>query len=228
MRWMKYLLAVAVVAVTAGTGTGPRAQPFRLLELDGAPVKWGDGQAGGGAVVSYRTVGQPVSFPDGINCPFMNPIARLADGAGPRAIDLPAELRAAMRLWEAAANIRFREAPDMESADLLIGVQRDPRGIAYTGIRFDRRRNRRFSRITRAAICLNPRAVWETEPDGSTATYGIARVLAHEIGHVIGLDHPGPRGQLMGYRYSEDPAVLNPGDIAGARLLYGPPTGGPR
>jgi hypothetical protein len=48
-------------------------------------------------------------------------------------------------------------------------------------------------------------------------------VLAHEIGHTIGLDHPGATGALMGYRNQGNIDWLMPGDIAGAVALYGPP-----
>ena len=47
-------------------------------------------------------------------------------------------------------------------------------------------------------------------------------MLAHEIGHVIGLDHPGPTGALMGYRDQGDVDRLMAGDIAGSVALYGP------
>ena len=47
-------------------------------------------------------------------------------------------------------------------------------------------------------------------------------VLAHEIGHAIGLDHPGATGALMAFSNQGDIDHLMPGDIAGAAALYGP------
>jgi hypothetical protein len=52
-------------------------------------------------------------------------------------------------------------------------------------------------------------------------SYDLRYTIAHEIGHAIGLDHPAAGGQIMGYRYEEQFRDLQPGDIAGAVLLYG-------
>jgi hypothetical protein len=51
--------------------------------------------------------------------------------------------------------------------------------------------------------------------------YDLRYTLTHEIGHAIGLDHPGTTSQVMSYRYEERFATLQPGDIRGAAALYG-------
>src|SRR5690606_1561780 len=58
--------------------------------------------------------------------------------------------------------------------------------------------------------------------DGNLDVYDLRYTIAHEIGHAIGLDHPGPAGQLMSYRYDEKQTGPQPGDINGAAMLYGP------
>jgi hypothetical protein len=79
--------------------------------------------------------------------------------------------------------------------------------------------------IRQALICLNPEERWKIGFDGDLKTYDLKFTFTHEIGHAIGLDHPGPTGALMGFRYDERSATLESGDIAAARKLYGPPAG---
>ena len=57
--------------------------------------------------------------------------------------------------------------------------------------------------------------------DGDIDVYDMRYTLVHEIGHAIGLDHPGPSGQVMSFRYTENFSGLQPGDFHGVRLLYG-------
>lgn len=56
---------------------------------------------------------------------------------------------------------------------------------------------------------------------GRLSHYDLRYALAHEIGHTIGLDHPGPSGQLMSFRYEERFHGLQPGNVAGLAALYG-------
>lgn len=225
MLWKTLFAAAVALGLALGPASDARADEFRLLKRDGTHLKWGTGEFGSGAEISYRIVDRPAAFPDGINCPLLESVAGLLERGGLRDADFAAEVRAAFSLWERAAGVRFVEAADMSAADLLIGAQQLPRGIAFTGLRYESGdAGPAVARITKAAICLNPRLVWETAQDGSIETYSVRRVLAHEIGHVIGLDHPGPRGQIMGYSYSEGPTVLHQGDIDGALQLYGPPS----
>jgi hypothetical protein len=70
-------------------------------------------------------------------------------------------------------------------------------------------------------ICLDPTQPWKIGFGGNPEAYDIRYTLAHEIGHAIGLDHPGPTGELMSFSYGEGFRVLQPGDVAGAILLYG-------
>ncbi len=53
--------------------------------------------------------------------------------------------------------------------------------------------------------------------------FSIFQVLAHEIGHAIGLDHTGVPSSLMNPFYSEAFTGPQADDIAGAQFIYGPP-----
>ncbi len=52
--------------------------------------------------------------------------------------------------------------------------------------------------------------------------FDIFQVMAHELGHAIGLDHTGVPGSLMNPYYTEAFSGPQADDIAGARFIYGP------
>lgn len=220
--WKRGALALACVGVLGSSAPADAAE-FRLLELGGRNLKWGVPEFGKSTEIRFRVVTTPRDFPLGFNCPRIeSPDSLLVRNRIPTA-RFAAALRAAFDLWEQAAGVRFQPAADERNVDLLIGAQAEPRGIAFTGLRYWTGSEGALSRLTAAAICLNPELAWEATPDGSLETYDLRRVLVHEIGHVLGLDHPGPEGQIMAFSYREDGAALGTGDIAGAVRLYGPP-----
>jgi hypothetical protein len=69
--------------------------------------------------------------------------------------------------------------------------------------------------IEKALICINPRQAWKAGFDGNLAVYDLRYTIAHEIGHAIGLDHPGPSGQVMSYGYHEEFRTLQARDVDG-------------
>jgi hypothetical protein len=197
------------------------ARGYRLLELDGHGVKWGDPTAGTGAVVRYAFVERPVRFADAINCGEMVPFDRmLAVSAIARAV-FAAEVAAAFALWQDSADIAFRETADPGAADILIGAQAKPGGWAYANVSYLPADGTGSRSITRALICLNPERPWKVGFGGDVAAYDVRYTMAHEIGHAIGLDHPGPSGQMMSFVYGERFRGLQPGDVNGAIALYG-------
>jgi hypothetical protein len=134
------------------------------------------------------------------------------------------EVAAAFAMWETAANVIFKEAPEAGPADILIGAQTEPDGWAFADVFYDAGSADAVKPITKSLVCLNPKRPWKVGFDGDLKTYDLRYTLAHEIGHAIGLDHPAGANQIMGYRYEERFRALQPGDIRGAVALYGAPS----
>ena len=217
----KFLLILLLVL---GFDRDSTAEEFRLLKLDDRFVKWGAPTWGTGAEITYSFVQRERHFADAINCKSLVPLEALLERSGISKLDFKLSVRRAFDRWEKAADLRFSFVDDPSGADILIGAQANGRGIAYANVWPDPGARAPLARITLAVFCLNPEVPWETDFDGDEQTFDIERVATHEIGHTIGLDHPGPSGQLMGFRYSEADDGLKFGDRDGAMRLYGRPS----
>lgn len=194
---------------------------YRLLELDGYKVKWGDRGLGVGASISYAFAGTTLRFDDARNCRDLAPIETLVGGNLSMAI-LERETAAAFQVWERAAALSFHEVNDPRDADIVFGVQGQPSGQAFTNVSYTPDPEEGVHAIEQALVCLNPEHRWKVGFDGDEDVYDIRYTLIHEIGHAIGLDHPGRSGQVMAFRYTEVYEDLQPGDLRGVQLLYGP------
>jgi hypothetical protein len=197
---------------------------YRLLELDGYKVKWGNQQLGVGASVSYAFADATLRFDDARNCRDLAPIATVL-GEDLSMETLAHETAAAFQVWERAAGLSFYQVADARDADIVLGAQGQPVGRAFANVSYAPDLHEGVRAIKQALVCLNPDHEWKVGFDGDQDVYDIRYTLIHEIGHAIGLDHPGPSGQLMGFRYTEDFDNLQPGDLRGVQLLYGHPAG---
>lgn len=233
--------ALAVISVGAPMRADDKTaieQPeFRLLELGGRKVRWALPAGGLPATISYAFLTEPAQFPGARNCDAMLPPEAALGGSH---ISLPAfkqEVRAAFSVWERAANIVFKETTSRANAGILIGADAKARGRAFTNVALREgsesgagaahRTATAMGAIRQSLICFNPQQPWKIGFNGNLDVYDVRFTMTHEIGHAIGLDHPGPEGQLMSFRYVEKARGLQPGDVAGAVALYGARGGGP-
>ena len=213
--------AIAPVASAADDRVVPVG--YRLLSLGDQRAKWGPAIPGTGAIVRYAFVAASTDRPGARNCGEMEPFAPTLSNSRLSAEDFRREIRRALDSWERVANIRFVPVAAGEPADLVIGLQRRSRGIAYADVQRDSVSDGPIAAIRQAAICFNPMRAWESAFDGNPDTPDVRYVTAHEIGHVIGLDHSWARDdiRLMDFRNHETVRVPQKGDIAGAVHLYG-------
>jgi hypothetical protein len=216
------LFGAAVVAHLCSTSITLAAEPeFRLLELDGQKVSWAVPVKGLPPVVTYALVVDAQTFANARNCGRMLPPERALEPSHIARTDFVREVRAAFDMWERVAQIDFQETADRSKADILIGAQAEPRGRAFTNVARRDGDNDANGEIQQSLICLNPDVRWKIGFDGNLDVYDLRYTIAHEVGHAIGLDHPGRDGQLMSYRYAETSRELRDGDVKGAVEIYG-------
>ena len=213
-------LAILVMAVIAVAGR-PSAEDFlgfRLLHLDGAPVRWG--QNGSPLTVTYALVREDTRFAEARNCKGMaSPDVLLSASKIGRSI-FEQQVRAAFDMWEQVIDIDFQEISDVAKAGILIGAQIEPEGHAFANVDYQPGEGG-IRQIEKSLICLNPNKKWKVGFGGSLAVYDLLYTLAHEIGHAIGLDHPDSASQLMSFTYHETFRTLQSGDVAGTVQIYG-------
>lgn len=209
-----------LLAAGSQTALAGSVADHRLLVLDGDTVKWGAPVLGTGATVTYALVATAFEFPDARNCRSIVPMDALLSANSIAVPVFAAEVEYAFAAWSAVANIVFQPS-DPASADILIGAEADPFGRAFTNVAHAATSEGGTASIARSVICLNPAQKWKVGFDGNLDVYDLRYALEHEIGHAIGLDHPGVTGVLMDFRYREKFSGPQAGDIAGALALYG-------
>ncbi len=227
MNRTRLTLALALIATfTAGTALAGSVTPFKLLRLEHQVAKWYPAKAGEAVVIRYAFSSQERSFKQARNCRKIQPVEAALRPSRISMDTFRRQTRDAMRMWESIVAIRFIETDDETNADLVIGAQVASRGRAFTNVKLESKPGPDgIKSIERSLICLNPRVMWKDGFDGDLEVYDLTYTMAHELGHAIGLDHPGPHGQLMSFKYHEQFAGLQVGDIDGALKLYNPAPG---
>ena len=218
---IQWLAATVAALLFCSTVQAEELAQFEPLRLNGEFVRWFP-QADGTIHLRYAIADQEAITPEATNCRKMRAPSGIIANANISPQRFSRMLRDAFDSWERVAGLHFVETSDPAHADILIGAQSEPVGYAFTSVLPGDRVQDGFREIRKAAICLNPERAWKDGRGGDPRVYDLSYTLTHEIGHVIGLDHPSRSGHLMSFRYSEDLPGLTEGDIAGANFVYGP------
>lgn len=212
-------IVIIVIAVTAATIPAPASAANEFPEA----VPPG----------AHRWVRTPliVSFSSSLSSPSSN----IKSGS-----DVVGALRRALQSWAAVADVQFFEAasstetvsPPTEGDGInLISISSANASLFTTSDAPARTRVFHDSggAIVEADIALNPATQFST--DGTLGTYDLEATFAHEIGHLLGLEHSAVIGATMQPRQAKNgtydrPAfrqrTLSDDDVAQARSLYGP------
>ncbi len=181
----------------------------------GSPGKWGPPALGTGATVTWSFM------PGGLT----------VDGGGTSValssfmpVGFENAIRAAFAAWSAVANITFVEILDNglnfdapgAVGDIRVGAHAFDGAGGVLAHGFFPPNNG----VTAAGdIHFDSGDLWKLAFGGPG--FSIFQVMAHEIGHAIGLGHTGVPNSLMNPFYTESFTGLQPDDIAGARFIYG-------
>ena len=184
------------------------------------PGKWGPPVMGTGATVTWSLMGTGTScaaefagctitsFDDFMPLGYLNQVTK------------------AFAAWSAVANITFVKVPDdgaafnadTDSGDIRLGGHTFDGAFGILAHGFYPPVN---GNSAAGDIHFDIDETWALS--FADPGFSIFQVLAHEIGHAIGLDHTGVPSSLMNPFYSEAFTGPQADDIAGAQFIYGPP-----
>lgn len=185
--------------------------------LGGANNKWGSPTLGTGATISWGLTGSIDCSSEGsATC---TPLSSFMPSG------FLAEINAAFSAWSNVANLTFVQVVDNgvaagaagANADIRIsGIPMDGAGGTLAYAYFPPPPNG-FS--TTGDMFFDTAEPWDIGFAGSG--FSIFQVVAHELGHALGLDHTGVPNSLMNPFYSEAFSGPQADDIAGMQALYG-------
>ncbi len=202
------------------------AQPAGAFVLGStSPGKWGSPVMGTGATVTWSYM------PGGLDCSD--------DGDGPcttvalssfMPVGFESVIQSAFSAWSAVANLTFLQVVDSGVAFNAAGAGGD---IRIGGHFFDGPSNvlahgyypPNNGASAAGDIHFDSAETWDLDFIGSGIS--LFQVMAHELGHALGLDHTGVPNSLMNPFYTEAFSGPQADDIAGIQFLYGAPVAAP-
>lgn len=247
-----YALASLQLLLAATVSAGGSLHAGSLLHAQGHIFRWGPPNNDQTQIITYAILNDRYAVPGGKsivspdNCGSMHAFSSItAKSPGITADIATAQLREAFAAWEAVAAVKFVPIPDADRANIVIGSADQPVGRAFTNLSYVTDHDAlpvtkalgksdepapdthpdapdTIAEIEQAYVCLNPAQTWKSGFDGNLQIYDLKYTFTHEIGHAIGLDHPGKTGAVMAYRYDESTPALSPADIAAVQSIYGP------
>ena len=192
-------------------------------------LKWGPPKLGAPALITYAIAQEPIDLPIDIgNCTQVEAFSvKLSEDSDPSQVF--AEIHSAFTMWEQVTNLKFKRVDNPREADIVLG--NSPTDLSFlharVGLQRGPKASERIQSIVRGALCMNGNDVWTTldrhfvTPEEKQLSLRL--VIAHEVGHLLGLDHPHDKSQLMGKTIHEETRGLEAGDRLGIQLLYGRP-----
>lgn len=219
--------------LSLGDNLAPTPTKHRLIEMP-ANIdsqrrwpKWGRPQQGSFARITYSFAKSSMDLPISVgDCTAVEPLQ--VDTVDESTLaEKENAIHGAFRMWEPFANIEFVFIDDPTLADVVVGMSPHPRQIvhAFVGLGFEDNGSQDFITLTKAAVCLDSDELWTTKNNhrviGKDKFLSLRLVTAHEVGHVLGLDHPKDKNQLMGNRILETTSQVESGDALGLQFLYG-------
>lgn len=212
MTLFKRLTSVAAIASALAVST---AQAFVLGPT--TPGKWGSPVFGTGATVTWSLM------PTGTSTSGEAPgtMSHLGDFMP---VGYLAEIQAAFNAWSAVADLTFIQVADDGSAFNAPGSAGD---IRIGGHVFDGGGGTLAhgyyppvnGNTAAGDIHFDVGDVWKIGFGGPG--FSIFQVMAHELGHALGLAHTGVANSLMNPFYTETFSGPQADDIAGMQFIYG-------
>jgi len=212
---MKKLLAAAIVSGSFWLGA---TSGWAFVLGPTSPGKWGSPVFGTGATVTWSLMST------GTSCAAEFAGCTISSFSSFMPAGYHAAVTSAFAAWSSVANLTFMEVADGGEAFNAPGTSGDirlgghtfdgPSGTLAHGFYPPNNGN-----TAAGDIHFDTAETWKIGFGGPG--FDIFQVLAHEIGHALGLDHTGVAGSLMNPFYTEAFSGPQADDIAGMQFIYG-------